>query len=1003
MCHVAVLFFACLAPASLHAAETVYLDQLDVQYTRQDWGQPHARQSVMGNPLTIGGQRYERGLGTHAQSSLIVDLQGHALSFRAAVGVDDEMRGHPGSVEFRVVGDARELWRSETLRVGDAAESVDVDLRGIHLLTLIVTDAGDGIDSDHADWADAEFTVTGPIAVVPCTYLSTLQPVVVRPGWADLWLDRSAGNGPPVVGAQSFAHGLGARAPSDLIYTSLVGRYERLETWIGVDAAATEHARARFRVLVDGQVVFTSPPMTRDMPAAFVSVHVGGAQELRLVVEDLGGSGSPAAADWGEAVLIGRCRETPKVGRSTAAFRVRGGDLTLELTADGQLVGATFWGRRGGHVALRGGTRLAGCGETARARAQPLPDGGVEFGREVRDGVSRRRAVVTERFRPAADSLRWEVEVRGRARPWSTAVETRLHWPAGEATRYWTAWADSQSQPAANWTDPLVLAPLTERQLWYGATPYRENYPLIGYCPFVYDVFCLPLVTIAEPGRDRGLSLVQSPEDTLLDMLLATERTGSVVLSRVNHRLTPQAPVRFAMDLVAHEADWRAGLGWMVRRYPDYFEPPNPRAHDLAGCGAYSTYEGDLDVEHLRRMAFRVNWKASYDFPYMGMFLPPAAPDEVWTNFRGMPTSQQSLEAYCARMRAMGFGVLSYFNVTEFGANVVWPAPPRRAAGDADLWRDCNDFLYGRLGDALLLGPDGRPYRTWGDAVAMDPGEPVYQEFLLEQAQRHLDRLPDSSGICIDRTDWLRIYNQRRDDGASWFSGAPARFGVLSWCDLLRRLGPLMHRADKAIFCNLHIKRLEMLREVDGIFDEFTYHGASINPCGFLGLRKPVIGWTAGEDNLKPDPDAFFQRYLHMGIFPMAPFPGNDHSILPSAWAEEQYVAYGPLLQAMRGKRWVLEPHVVEVEGDAAKANVFAVPNGFTVPVTFGAEAERVTVHLRRLPRALTGGRWRAEAIRPGETQWTALPLVEARGGIRLKVPLARGCAVVRLRAAEGR
>ena len=1000
MIRLVVLLLTCLDPAPLLAVpETVYLDQLDVQYARQDWGQPHARQSVMGNPLSIGGRRYERGLGTHAQSSLIVDLQGQALRFRASVGVDDEMQGHPGSVEFQVVGDGLQLWRSGTMRVGDPAKPLDVDLQGLHLLSLIVTDAGDGIDSDHADWADAQFTAAGPVAVVPCTYLSALQPVVVRPGWADLWLDRSAGNGPLTIGAQSFAHGLGARAPSDLIYTAPVGRYERLEAWVGVDAAAGRQVGARFRVLVDGEPRFTSPRMKADTPAVFVSVPVSGARELRLVADAAGDAGGRAPADWGEAVLIGRAREAAPPAPRAAAFRVRGGGLTIGLAADGEVVGAALAGRRPLWQAVPGGTRLAGCSVSRRVHARGLPGGGLEFAKQIRDDVHGRRAAVVERFRPAADSVRWELEVQGQGLPWSTAIETRLRWPATPQTRYWTAWADSHSQPGANWTDPLVLAPLTERQLSYGATPYRENYPLIGYCPFVYDVFCLPIVTLAEPGRDAGLSLVQSPQDTLLDMLLATESTGAVVLSRLNHRLTPEAPVRFTMDLVAHEADWRPGLGWMVRRYVEYFEPPNPRAHEIAGCGAYSIHEGDLDVEHLRRMAFRVNWKASYDFPYMGLFLPPVAPEEVWTNFRGTPTSQQSLEAYCRRMRAMDFHVLSYFNVTEFGAGIQWPPPPRRAPVEADLWRDPNDFLYGRLAGAVLLGPDGRPFWTWGNAVAMDPGEPAYEEFLLEQAQRHLDRLPDSSGICIDRTDWLRIYNARRDDGVSWFSGAPARFGVLSWGDLLSRLGPLMRGADKAIFCNLHLKRLEMLREVDGVFDEFTYHGASINPCAFLGLRKPVIGWTAHEDNLKPDPDAFFQRYLHLGIFPMAPFPGNDHSILPSAWAEQQYVDYGPLLDAMRGKRWVLEPHAVEVEGGVAKTNLFAVPDGFVVPVTFGGKAERAAVLVRGTWSPTGGGRWRAEVIRPGEERWAPLPVSGEEPALRLEVPLARGCAVVRLRA----
>lgn len=37
------------------------------------------------------------------------------------------------------------------------AKFVNVDLTGAKTLRLVVTDAGNGINNDHADWADAKF------------------------------------------------------------------------------------------------------------------------------------------------------------------------------------------------------------------------------------------------------------------------------------------------------------------------------------------------------------------------------------------------------------------------------------------------------------------------------------------------------------------------------------------------------------------------------------------------------------------------------------------------------------------------------------------------------------------------------------------------------------------------------------------------------------------------------------------------------------------------------
>jgi len=36
----------------------------------------------------------------------------------------------------------------------------------------------------------------------------------------------------------------------------------------------------------------------------------------------------------------------------------------------------------------------------------------------------------------------------------------------------------------------------------------------------------------------------------------------------------------------------------------------------------------------------------------------------------------------------------------------------------------------------------------------MDCADPDFAAFLLEQARRHIEKIPDADGICIDRMDW---------------------------------------------------------------------------------------------------------------------------------------------------------------------------------------------------------------------------------------------------------
>jgi hypothetical protein len=129
------------------------------------WGSPRADQSVSRKPLIIGGKTFTVGFGTHSVSRLYIKLDRKASLFVANVGVDDA-GGRQGTVKFRVIGDGKTRWTSGVMRAGEPAKPVSVDVRGIRYLTLEVTDGGDGISGDHADWADARFEgVTGPIAV----------------------------------------------------------------------------------------------------------------------------------------------------------------------------------------------------------------------------------------------------------------------------------------------------------------------------------------------------------------------------------------------------------------------------------------------------------------------------------------------------------------------------------------------------------------------------------------------------------------------------------------------------------------------------------------------------------------------------------------------------------------------------------------------------------------------------------------------------------------------
>ncbi|MFI6094301.1 glycoside hydrolase family 97 catalytic domain-containing protein [Lentzea sp. NPDC051213] len=106
-----------------------------------------------GRPLSIGGTTYAKGIGVHAPSAIDVYLGRGCERFTAKIGLDDET-GQPGSVAFQVFGDDKPLYDSGVLRGKGAAVPIDVDVTNVRMLSLRVTDGGDGRNFDHADWAE---------------------------------------------------------------------------------------------------------------------------------------------------------------------------------------------------------------------------------------------------------------------------------------------------------------------------------------------------------------------------------------------------------------------------------------------------------------------------------------------------------------------------------------------------------------------------------------------------------------------------------------------------------------------------------------------------------------------------------------------------------------------------------------------------------------------------------------------------------------------------------
>lgn len=272
-----LLFVAAPLPAASarQAPQLVPLASLDLSAVEQGWGEPQADHSVDKHALSIGGKKYDTGLGTHAASSLCVDLGGAATRLHAFVGADDETLPQKGSIEFRLVGDGKELWKSGLVHTGDAAKEVDLPLAGVKRLFLLVDDGGDGISYDHADWALAtiEAAPGAKIRSVPppreepvvLTPVAGPEPQIhgpritgVRPGHPFLYSIPATGERPMSFSAKDLPAGLELDAATGMIRGTLTHKslYE-----VTLEAKNKLGVSARRLGIFCGDTIALTPPL----------------------------------------------------------------------------------------------------------------------------------------------------------------------------------------------------------------------------------------------------------------------------------------------------------------------------------------------------------------------------------------------------------------------------------------------------------------------------------------------------------------------------------------------------------------------------------------------------------------------------------------------------------------------------------------------------------------------------------------------------------------------
>ncbi|HVT89459.1 MAG TPA: NPCBM/NEW2 domain-containing protein [Tepidisphaeraceae bacterium] len=302
---------------------TTYLGDINWASATNGWGTAEKNKSNGesgagdGHAITIGGKAYSKGLGVHANSEIVYNLNKQYTTFQSDIGVDDEV-GNSGSVVFQVYLDNVKVFDSGKMTGSSANQSINLNVSGKTTMKLVVTDSGDGNSYDHGDWANAALiagsSTTGSTTATPSNistsastkWLSDLAWSYQVNGWGTAEKDKS--NGEAALGDgktitlrnTTYAKGLGTNANSDIRY-ALGGKYTNFSSDIGIDNETNGNGSVVFRVYLDGKLAYDSGIVRGKDAIKQISLNVTNVQELRLVVDNSGDGNAYDHADWAGA------------------------------------------------------------------------------------------------------------------------------------------------------------------------------------------------------------------------------------------------------------------------------------------------------------------------------------------------------------------------------------------------------------------------------------------------------------------------------------------------------------------------------------------------------------------------------------------------------------------------------------------------------------------------------------------------------------------------------
>ena len=418
----------------------------------------------------------------------------------------------------------------------------------------------------------------------------------------------------------------------------------------------------------------------------------------------------------------------------------------------------------------------------------------------------------------------------------------------------------------------------------------------------------LPLATVYSETDDIGMSAIAPLELRKPCLTVRFDwKTGTLRFANAHLRLGKPWQATTGLWLVPHAGCWRPGLGWLLRRYPDYFTA-HPRV--WAGEGYYEGcwLRGATMKDPEERKSRGVRWVESHSFwPFYGLYVPDKDPwlmippkhrkkaaDLVrWEQGRepGREMTRQWIRDYIRAYHKQGIQYYAYVNTNE-----AWLHYANKYFPDSVVWRNPSPYYGG------MAGMNAWETTAWG-------------KHIREQVRRTVQCFPEQDGLFLDQ-NCHRGWHFGADDGVSMVNGKLCCQIGFSQEQMIALMHKLCKTHNMGIWTNYSGVGVECTRYVSGIMSEAGRPRAQ--NLQYLCLARPMV--ICNNDRTAELNEERFKSCLSCGAFPPARWDNKPDT-------RNIVAKYTHLLNRMKGRRWVLHAHALRLP-PGVEGNIFQAPNG---------------------------------------------------------------------------